>query len=213
VNLSTSLRILVLAPHTDDAELGAGGTLARWLHEGHEVHSVAFSIARESVPASFPSDVLSNEVRAAASTLGINEHRLKVLDYPVRKFPQYRQEILEDMVRLRSEIKPDVVLVPATTDVHQDHVTIAQEAIRAFKSVTVLGYELPWNNILFRSQVLVALEARHVEAKTRALACYKSQAHRDYMQKDFVSGWARYRGVTVGLMFAEAFESIRVVIR
>lgn len=206
-------RILILAPHTDDAELGAGGSISRWVEEGNEVFSVAFSIARESVPPGFASDVLSTEVRKAAATLGIPSSNLRVLDYPVRRFPEFRQQILEELVKLRKEIQPTLILCPARSDVHQDHATITQEAVRAFKSFSLLGYELPWNTLTFSSEHILGLEKRHVEKKVAALSAYASQGHRDYLQSDFIFGWARFRGVTVGLPYAEAFESIRTVIR
>ena len=50
--------VLALSPHTDDAEFGAGGTLARWIEEGKEIFYVAFSIAEKSVPDGFPKNIL-----------------------------------------------------------------------------------------------------------------------------------------------------------
>ena len=54
-------RVLVLAPHTDDGEFGAGGTMARLVEEGAEVRYVAFSIATRSLPEGFPPDTLARE--------------------------------------------------------------------------------------------------------------------------------------------------------
>lgn len=55
--------ILVLAPHTDDGELGCGGSIVRFLEEGKEVYYVAFSTAEDSVPEGFPKNILEMEVR------------------------------------------------------------------------------------------------------------------------------------------------------
>jgi N-acetylglucosamine malate deacetylase 1 len=96
--------------------------------------------------------------------------------------------------------------------VHQDHQVICQEARRAFKTTTLLGYELPWNNYQFHSSALVPLEEWQVQRKVEALQAFKSQAHRPYADEEFIRGWMRGRGVTAGAAFAEAFEVIRWVI-
>ncbi len=202
---------LLIGPHTDDVELGAGGLAARLQRQGTNLTVVAYSIAEESVPPQFPRDVLITESRAAADILGVS--RLEVRRFPVRHFPAHRQEILEDLIKLRTELRPDLVVMPCRTDVHQDHQVIASEATRAFKGTTLLGYELPWNNLVFAAQALIALSAEDLDAKTRALAAYRSQAHREYVRPEVIMGWARMRGVAIGTQFAEAFEVIRWVLR
>src|SRR6202051_1177534 len=102
-------RVLVLAPHTDDGEFGAGGTMTRLVEEGAEVRYVAFSIATRSLPEGFPPDTLSREVREATTELGIPEERLTVHDFDVRTFPEHRQDILETLVALWEDWRPDVV--------------------------------------------------------------------------------------------------------
>ncbi|KKM10727.1 LmbE family protein [Clostridiales bacterium PH28_bin88] len=206
-------KVLVLSPHTDDAEFGAGGTLHRLVSSGVEVFSVVFSTAKESLPDGFPEDILVHEAKAAGKILGLPEENIQIYDYPVRNFPKYRQDILEDLVRLRKTINPHMVLVHASTDVHQDHQTVTEEALRAFKQVTILGYELPWNTIEFRSQAVVALHEENIKAKITALSAYKSQKHRPYASEDFIWGWARGRGVTINAPYAEAFEVLRLIIR
>ena len=129
-------RALVLAPHTDDGEFGCGGTMARLVEAGCEVRYVAFSIATRSLPPGFPPDTLAREVREATAELGIPESQLTVHDFDVRTFPERRQDILELLVALWEEWQPDVVFEPSHHDVHQDHQTIAQEGLRAFKRTT-----------------------------------------------------------------------------
>ena len=103
-------------------------------------------------------------------------------DFDVRTFPEHRQDILELLVALWEEWQPDVVFQPSLHDVHQDHQTIAQEGLRAFKRTTILGYEIPWNNFDFAYQWYVALEKRHIERKVAALEKYASQQHRRYAE-------------------------------
>jgi LmbE family N-acetylglucosaminyl deacetylase len=204
-------RVLVLAPHTDDGEFGAGGTMARLVEGGVDVRYVAFSIATKSLPEGFPPDTLAREVREATAELGIPEQNLTVHDLDVRTFPERRQDILELLIELWDEWRPDAVLQPSAHDIHQDHQVIAAEGLRAFKRTTILGYEIPWNNYDFAYQAYVALERRHLERKVAALERYASQQHRRYSDPEYIWNVARTHGINVNREYAEVFEVYRVV--
>jgi LmbE family N-acetylglucosaminyl deacetylase len=206
-------RVLVLAPHTDDGEFGCGGAIAKLTREGHEVFYVAFSAAEQSVQAHLPRDILRREVVEATKALNIAPNNLIVLNFEVRKFPQQRQEILEEMVRLNREIAPELVFLPTRTDTHQDHQTISEEGFRAFKRRTMFGYEVPWNNLDFRASCFFTLTEEDIAIKVRALAEYKSQAHRAYATEEFVRALAVTRGTQIGERYAEAYDIIRYVAR
>ncbi len=203
-------RILVLGPHTDDGELGCGGLMAKRTRLGHEVFYAVFSHCARSLSKGQPSTILKDEVREAAGVLGLDpDKRLVLFDYDVRHFPQFRQNILEDLIALRADIAPDLVLCPSPNDVHQDHATISHEAIRAFKKQSILCYEEPWNNISFSTNSFEFLEKEDLDTKLRALAAYKSQRHRPYFQEDVMRSLAVTRGAQIEGGFAEAFEVIR----
>ena len=202
--------VLVLAPHTDDGELGLGGTINKLITEGKRVTYVAFSTAEESVPAGFPKDILKTEVRNATAKLGIKSENLIIYSYQVRKLNYVRQEILEELIKIRKREKYDLVFIPSLHDIHQDHTTIAQEGVRAFKNTTILGYELIWNNLSFDTQCFVRLQEDDIKAKIMALKEYHSQGKRDYLSDEFIYSLAKTRGVQVGSEYAEAFEVIRL---
>jgi LmbE family N-acetylglucosaminyl deacetylase len=204
-------RVLVLAPHTDDGEFGCGGTIARLLEGGVDVRYVAFSIATKSLPEGFPPDTLAREVREATAEIGIPDGNLTVRDFEVRTFPERRQDVLELLIGLWEEWRPDAVLQPSVHDIHQDHQVVAAEGLRAFKRTTILGYEIPWNNYDFAYQAYVALERRHLERKVAALAKYASQQHRRYSDPEYIWNVARTHGINVNREYAEVFEVYRVV--
>ncbi len=209
--MATNNRVLVLAPHTDDGELGCGGTISRMVEEGREMYYAAFSTAAESVPPPFPPDILEKEVRQGTKVLGIPAANLLVYKYKVRHLPHMRQEILEELVRMKREIDPATVFLPSAQDLHQDHQTVHIEGLRAFKTVTVLGYELPWNNLSFDYRHFCVLTREHVQTKIAALRCYQSQQHRPYTQEEFIWSWARTRGGQIMVEYAEAFDVLRWV--
>ncbi len=202
-------KVCILAPHTDDGELGCGGTIARILEEGGIVHYVAFSTADESVPPEYPRNQLEIEVKQATHSLGIDHENLHIYKFTVRKLNYVRQEILEELVKLKKSLQPQIVFLPSSKDIHQDHITVTQEGIRAFKHSTILGYELIWNNLSFNTDCFIKLEQRHIDKKIAALQEYKTQAGRDYMSGKFISALAHTRGVQIGTTYAETFEVIR----
>jgi LmbE family N-acetylglucosaminyl deacetylase len=199
-------RALVLAPHTDDGEFGCGGTMARLVEAGVDVRYVAFSIATRSLPDGFPPEVVD-----ATAELGITAANLTVHDFDVRTFPEHRQAILELLIELWHDWEPDLVFQPSLHDIHQDHQTIAAEGLRAFKRTTILGYEIPWNNLDFAYQAYFALEKRHVERKEAALAKYASQQHRRYANPEYIWNLARTHGINVNREYAEVFQVYRLI--
>ena len=204
--------ILILAPHTDDGELGCGGTIVRSIAEGAKVHYVAFSTAEASVPDGFSRNQLELEVREATHILGIPEDQLFVYKYQVRKLNYVRQEILEELIRLRSIIRPEVVFLPSSKDIHQDHVTIYKEGVRAFKHCSLFGYELLWNNLAFSTDCFIELGPSHLETKIEALKAYKTQKGRHYMRPEFIRSLATVRGTQINVEYAEAFEVVRIIL-
>lgn len=202
---------LILGAHTDD-EFGCAGTIARLVEEEVNVYCVAFSRCEESVPAGFALDALEHEWREATARLGIPPQNLRLYSYRVRHFPAFRQDILEELVRLRQQIRPDVVFLPSSTDIHQDHDVISKEGLRAFKHSTILGYELPMNTITFQHACFIRLEEHHLQTKIDSLMCYKTQAFRNYRNDEFLRGLARVRGVQINATYAEAFEVMRWVL-
>lgn len=205
-------RILVLAPHTDDGELGCGGSIAKFCAEGREVYYAAFCLCSKSLPEGDAADTLEQECKKATSVLGIPTSNLILFDYEVRELPQSRQKILEELLQMHKNLNPEIVFIPAASDIHQDHQVIYQEAMRAFKNVTFAGYELPWNNYSFHTSFFIRLKEAELIKKVEALRAYRSQVHRNYMQEDFTRSLAKVRGVQANAQYAEAFEIYKWIV-
>lgn len=206
-------KVLILAPHTDDGEFGCGGTIAKLIEGGKTVHYVAFSDCEKSLEPGLAPDILVKELMHATGTLGIPKKNVEVKKYEVRCFERDRQEVLEDLVYINKHIKPDIVFLPSPKDLHQDHNTIAMEGLRAFKlSSTILGYEVPWNNLSFNTTCFVRLTEKNIQKKIDALKCYKSQVNRFYASDQFIKSLAITRGTQIGAPYAETFEVLRWII-
>ena len=195
--------ILMLSPHTDDAELGAGGSIAKFVEKGYHVEMMAFSWC--------DNEKLIDEVKRSAGILGV--HDLKIHDFERRRFPELRQEILQVLFDYNQQNEVDIIFTPATTDLHQDHNTVTMEAMRAFKRSTILGYEIPWDNIQLTTNSFIPLSEPHVERKIEALNCYETQRSRYYFDEDYLRSILKMRGTQIQERYAEAFEVIRYVPR
>ena len=205
-------RILILAPHTDDGELGCGATIAKFASLGKEVFYAAFCLCSKSLSSKFPPNALEVECKKATSVLGVPASRLILFNYEVRELPQSRQNVLEELLKLNKDIHPEMVLLPAVSDIHQDHQVIHHEAIRAFKNITFAGYELPWNNYSFHTNFFVRISDDELDKKIASLKAYDSQSQKNYMKEDFIRSLATVRGIQANSKFAEAFEVYRWIV-
>tara|TARA_B100002051_G_scaffold33174_1_gene26161 strand:- start:3780 stop:4550 length:771 start_codon:yes stop_codon:yes gene_type:complete len=201
INDGHKKKALVLSPHTDDAELGCGGTIAKLIEEGWAVHVIYFSAVKTRFPQ------LVNEAENSAKILGMS---YEILDFNTRYFPRDRQEILQVLHDYSRKENYNLVFTPTTTDIHQDHGVVTTEAKRVFRKCTLLGYELPWNNLDVSLNCFIPLEKRHIKKKISALECYNTQKKHPYFDKKFLESVVKMRGVQLSTPFAEGFETIKV---
>lgn len=144
------MKVLFLPPHTDDVELGAGGTLFKFLENGYEILWAVFSTAEDSLPRIIPKNTLRKEFLKVSKSLGLEKGNYEIFDFRVRRLHEHRQEILEELVKIREAFSPDLAIGPSLNDYHQDHQVVSNEMIRAFRNTSaIICYELPWNHVRF----------------------------------------------------------------
>jgi len=197
-------KIIVLAPHTDD-EISCAGLISK-IKRLHKTEIPVYAFVHR-----FDNDIdLSGEFyNSVENILGCVDMR-SAYDYNVRSLPDNRAEILTSLSQLNNSLKPSLVLCPSTTDPHQDHQVITQEAIRAFPSSSIFGYE-NFRSINKITNVLIELEEADIKKKIAAAACYKSQEHKKWNNGSLWQSLARVRGMQIKTKYAEAYEAIRVV--
>lgn len=203
-------RVLAIGAHTDDIELGCAGLLSRLRREGSDIKVVVFSRAEESLPEGAAADTLERECNRAITHLGLSASSLIVNHIPVRRFLEFRQSILDDLVAINKQFKPLLVLTMSGRDTHQDHQVIHNESVRAFRSATILAYEIPWNQWETSMQLFVELAAEDLDTKSAMIAEYKSQDSlgRRYMDGNYAATAALFRGYQSKMNLAEAYEVI-----
>lgn len=206
------MKILVLAPHVDDAEFGCGATISRFVSEGHDVNVWVFSVSEHTLKEGDTRSTRILELENSMRILGVKYYWCDNNPAIHRNMDKYRSGILDRMVELRKIMDRDTVFIPACNDIHQDHSVIREEAIRAFKHCSLYGYEMPWNNMESKHSMFVRVSAKDLENKVKAIECYESVGTVAYKSRRFIEGLAIVRGVQAGCLYAESFEVIRKII-
>lgn len=204
-------KVIVLSPHPEDGEIGCGGLIQKLLKNKSKCWYICFTDASLSTKPPFKQNAQVQEMFNSTKILGFQKKNIIQYNFPTRTFSDNRQEILDILYKLNIKIKPDLILCHSRFDTHQDHNTITNEAIRAFKKTSILGYELPWNHFNFKSDLYVELSIQNVKKKCDALSSYKSRSYRPYLNKKRLMEIMGMRGLQIEKNFAEAFEVIRLI--
>ena len=212
------MNILICAAHTDDETIGAGGSIARWVEEGNQVHVLCFSTCYESLPRNYQGlpgpYITETELGDACEILGCT---FSIHETPVRHFPEHRQSILETLTYYKRNYNPNLVVGPSINDIHQDHKTVAEEMRRCFwRYCNIISYELPWNSARFNPTLFVGLSWDQEEKRDLAIEQYRSQIEKDSgdvmrIASDHSNCRAIHHAVD-GDTYAEAFEVIRWIL-
>lgn len=199
-------RVLFLGAHPDDIELGCGALLHK-IAPTTEVLCVTLSDNQKN-------PLLSNIVREhydSMAVLGVPREKIILGPFTTRVFPNDRQEILEYFLKLRRDFDPDLIFVHSKQDVHQDHNTMTEEALRAFRGITVLGFDVVRSSYGFFPHFLVEVSEEDVNKKIEALACYETYRDKYYFNSELTRSIMVRHGALAERPFAEGFDILRIV--
>lgn len=198
--------ILFLGAHPDDIELGCGAFIAEISGKAN-LYCMTFSDNQKNPELQH----LVPEHQHSMRVLGLAEGQVELGAFETRRFPDARQEILEKMLELRRRLHPEVVFVHTPQDIHQDHITVTQEALRAFRGTTVLGFDVLRSSYGFFPHFLVEVSPESLEKKIAALEQYTTYANRYYFSPEVIRSTAIRHGALAERPYAEGFDIIRIV--
>jgi LmbE family N-acetylglucosaminyl deacetylase len=199
-------RMLFLGAHPDDIELGCGA-LIHHIAAGSDLLCVTLSDNQKNPQLKNVVD----EAYKSMAVLGVARDRVRFGPFTTRVFPQDRQQILEYLLQLRSDYKPDLIFVHSRRDVHQDHRTMTDESLRAFRGITVLGFDVVRSSHGFFPHFLVEVDEQDVEAKVKALSEYKTYRDKYYFNCELTRSILVRHGALAERPFAEGFDILRIV--
>jgi LmbE family N-acetylglucosaminyl deacetylase len=199
-------RVLFLGAHPDDIELGCGALLHNIVNKT-EVLCVTLSDNQKNPELKN----VKSEHYASMSVLGVPKKKIVFGPFTTRVFPDSRQEILEYFLTLRQDFRPDLIFTHSRQDVHQDHNTMTDEALRAFRGITVLGFDVVRSSHGFFPHFLVEVTEEDVNKKIEALSKYVTYQDRYYFSPELTRSIMVRHGALAERPFAEGFDILRIV--
>jgi len=209
----TDKKIMIFAPHADDAEIGMGGTIARYVSEGYEIVLIRVIIHCDGLDGK--RDLAWKEKRLmeqqkAAEILGIT---LKALDLDPYEFSYNREntKVFDQLVR---NFSPSKIFTAWEHDSHQDHQILAKIICSACRknNCSLYMYEtmMPGGitSVGFNPQMYVNI-SNFEDQKLNSLKVYESVFSNDPEVIDGIINRAKFRGSQIGVSLAEAFEIIK----
>jgi LmbE family N-acetylglucosaminyl deacetylase len=207
---SQTLKVLCLGAHSDDIEIGVGGTLLGWIAGGArlDVHWCVLS-ARGPRRA----EAMAG---AAAVLAGTVAQKVECAEFRDGYFPYQGAEIKSWIEGLKRWVDPDIVFTHRSDDAHQDHREVCRLTWNAFRDHTILEYEIPkWDGDLGRPNCYIAMSEETMERKIALLQnCFGTQRSKDWFDADTFRGLARLRGMECRApgRFAEAFVARKLIL-
>ena len=198
--------VLFLGAHPDDIELGCGALLHRIAKQA-DVLCVTLSDNQKNPDL----QNVKNEHFESMAVLGVPKEKIILGPFTTRVFPDSRQDILEYFLKLRREFGPDLIFVHSKLDVHQDHLTMTDEALRAFRGITVLGFDVVRSSHGFFPHFLVEVTEEDVNKKIEALSKYETYRDRYYFNSELTRSIMVRHGALAERPFAEGFDILRIV--
>ena len=199
-------RVCFIGAHPDDIEIGAGALIAQ-IASKTELLCVTLSDNQKN-PAL---NNLVEEHYRSMDVLGVPRQKVVLGQFETRRFPHARQEILEYLIDLNRQFRPDIVFVHTKADIHQDHGTVTEEALRAFRGTTVLGFDVIRSSYGFFPNFLVEVSAEDVEKKIAALSEYRTYDSRYYFNPEITRATLIRHGALAERPYAEGFDILRIV--
>lgn len=195
--------LLCLGAHSDDIEIGCGGTILKWLaaNPGCSVHWVVFSAAGHR----------GSEARAGAAAFlaEAQAHTVTLHEFRDGFFPSQVREIKEVFEDIKSRVTPDLIFTHYRDDAHQDHRTLCELTWNTWRNHTILEYEIPkYDGDLGRPNIFVPLERAQCEAKIEYLhRAFDSQRGKQWFDDELFYALLRLRGMEANApgRYAEAF--------
>jgi len=203
------IAVLCLGAHSDDIEIGCGGTILRLSQDlgPTRFHWVVFS---------GNSDRAAEATRSAQRFLRHVSHKtISVQNYRDGFLPYTGAEIKEYFEKLKQEISPDVIFTHYRHDLHQDHRLISELTWNTFRNHLILEYEvIKYDGDLGAPNFFVQLDRQTCHRKVKyILSAFKTQDHRSWFTDDTLLSVLRLRGVECNApeRYAEAFYCRKMV--
>lgn len=201
----TSKTILAIGAHPDDIEIGCGGTIKNHVEKGDKVY---YAIATGGEKGG-PKNVRVQEAENAAKRMGVINIDFMGLEDTYIAHDGKTIAILDGIIQKRN---PSIVYVHSLKDYHQDHMNIARSVLSASRKMknSIFSYEAPSTTLEFKPTAFSDI-SDSFETKMECIQVFASQEKKDYTEREAVVNLSKFRGKTINVDYAEAFEVLRLI--
>jgi LmbE family N-acetylglucosaminyl deacetylase len=206
---SGPLKILCLGSHSDDIEIGCGGTILRLLTSKQEIEVVWVVFGS--------SNKRDQEARDSAARFLVQAKNKSVVVKNFRDgfFPFEGAQIKDYFEELKA-VSPDLIFTHTRKDAHQDHRLIAELTWNTFRNHLILEYEIPkYDGDMGQPNLFMPLDEEIYEKKVRYIVeAFETQRSKQWFGKDTFLALMRLRGMecVAPSGYAEAFYCRKLVL-
>jgi LmbE family N-acetylglucosaminyl deacetylase len=190
-SLGAMRRVLCLGAHSDDIEIGIGGTLLKLAEQAPdlEIWWVVFSAKGQRAEEASRS--------ADAFLSGVARKQVKIGSFRESYFPSEWSAIKEWFEEIKSRFDPDVVFTHYRDDRHQDHRVLSDLAWNTFRNHLILEYEiLKYDGDIGHPNVFVPVSEQLCTRKIELLMKhFQTQSTRHWFTSDTFEAMHRIRGI------------------
>jgi len=192
--------------HPDDVEIGCGGLLNR-IRNKIPIYIITLSKNQKNIK----NKNLLKEHKVSLKSLGIRSDRIIIGDFITREFSYSRQEICDFLWKINNKINPTCVFIPPC-DLHQDHQVCNIEALRVFRTKTILQYDLSRSTTFPQHKVFVKLNKKDLDEKIKAISKLKTYKNKNYVSKTSLSATCQSVGIKLEIPYCEVFYPISMIL-
>lgn len=203
------LRVLCLGAHSDDIEIGCGGTLLHLFQQDVKctVKWVVFSASADR----------AEEANRSASRFlkGVADKEVKVASFQNAFFPDQWADIKRFFEDELKPFEPNVVFTHYREDRHQDHRIVSDLSWNTFRNHLILEYEIPkYDGDVGKPNLFVPVSDKECGEKIDIIMdCFKSQCDKHWFSSEVFQSFMRVRGMEIAECYAEAFYARKLRIR
>jgi LmbE family N-acetylglucosaminyl deacetylase len=205
---SSPCSILCFGSHSDDIEIGCGGTILKLLEEYSLAHVYWVVLSSDQVR--------EKEARGSADLFlaKATSKTVVIKDFRNGFFPYIGKALKEFLEQLKSEVSPDLILTHYRNDLHQDHRVVSELTWNTFRNHLILEYEIPkFDGDLGTPNVFIPLDEGIAQKKAAFVVdCFKSQQDKHWFDKETFLALMRLRGIESCCRYAEAFYGRKIVL-
>lgn len=216
-----------MSPHADDEILGCGGFISKYSKKNYQINVLILTNANKGAPEIYSTkdiNQIRNEAKRANKIIGTkklffeNLPALNLSNYPIYKITNVMNKYIDD-------INPEIILIPSSNDIHDDHKIVFKAAkvstrfnkkrnLKKILSYEVLS-ETEWNENekAFSPNYFVRLNKSDINNKVKAFLKYKSQVKKfpHPRSKEGIINLSKVRGSSVFESFVEAFRIEKIL--